>query len=128
MIKYGFYGKYGFEDGKYNLNDFAYDKKMSLKKAIAARRTIMKAALWDKLNVIEAPGINIFKQVEMYSKYRKVLPLEVWEDQLYAKPAKNIMEAVKKEKMQRKSFREELNKDKKIAAKDAKTEIEEGAV
>ena len=80
------------------------------------------------MNVIEAPGINIFKEVETYSKYRKVLPLEVWEDPLYVKLAKNIMEAVKKEKMQRKSFREELNKDKKIAAKDAKTEIEEGAV
>lgn len=40
MIKNGFYGRYGFEDGKYGLDDFAYDKKMSLKKAIAARRKI----------------------------------------------------------------------------------------
>ena len=32
MIKNGFYGRYGFEDGKYNLNDFAYDKKNAFEK------------------------------------------------------------------------------------------------
>ena len=65
----------------------------------------METALTDMLTVIEAPGINIFKQVEMYSKYRKLLPLEVQEDELYVKPATNIMDAVKEEKIKRKSFR-----------------------
>jgi hypothetical protein len=133
MIKNGFYGRYGFEDGRYGLDGFAYDKKMPLKTALGGRREIMKAALLDKLVNLEAPGINIFKQVEMYSKFRKLLPLDVWEDELYLKPDINILAAVKDEKVKRKTFRAELNKDKKKAAKPAKTEpkgelYEEGAI
>jgi hypothetical protein len=119
IIKNGFYGRYGFEDGSYCLEDYSYDKKMPMTKAVEARGAIMRAALSDKLNVLEAPGINIWKQVEMYSKYRKHLPLDVWEDQLYVKPADNILEAVKEEKLMRNAFRIELNKDKKMAAKDS---------
>jgi hypothetical protein len=77
MIKNGFSGRYGFEDGKYGLDDFVYDKKMPLKKALGRRQDIMRAMLLDKLLNLEAPGINIFKQVEMYSKFRKLLPWHV---------------------------------------------------
>jgi hypothetical protein len=122
MIKNGFYGRYGFEDGRYGFEDYVYDKKMPLNKAVGARKMIMKAALEDQLKRIEAPGINIFKQVEMYKNYRKHLPLHVWQDELYVKPADNILEAVKDEKVKRKNFRVELNRDKKMAAKVAKRE------
>jgi hypothetical protein len=130
MIKNGFYGRYGFEDGKYG---FVFDKKLPLAKAIERRRSVMKAALVDKLINLEAPGINIFKQVEMYKGYRKLLPLEVWADELYVKPDPNILTAVKDEKVKRKTFRAELNKEKRAAAKAAKTEpkgepYEEGAI
>jgi hypothetical protein len=123
MIKNGFYGRYGFEDGRYNFVDFAYDKKMPLKKALVMRKSIIGAAMSDQLNMLEPPGINIFKQVEMFSKYRKLLPLDVWQDELYIKPAGNIMDAVKQEKLKRKSFRVELNEHKKKAAKLAKEEV-----
>lgn len=83
MIKNGFYGRYEFKDSKYGLHDMTYDKKMPLKKALAVRGKIMEAALMDKLNVLEALGINIFKQVEMISKYQALLPLVVWEDELW---------------------------------------------
>ena len=119
MIKNGFYGRYGFEDGKYG---FVYDKKMPLKTALERRRDVMKAALLDKLVNLEAPGINIYKQVEMYKGYKKLVPLEVWEDELYVKPDTNILTAVKDEKVKRKTFRAELNKEKKKAVKAAKTE------
>jgi hypothetical protein len=123
MIKNGFYGRYGFEDGRYNLVDFSYDKKMPLKKALAMRKSIIGAAMSDQLKMLDPPGINIFKQVEMFSKYRKLLPLEVWQDELYIKPAGNIMDAVKQEKLKRKNFRVELNEHKKKVAKLAKDEV-----
>jgi hypothetical protein len=127
MIKNGFYGRYGFEDGRYELAGYFYDKKMPLQKAVGARKMIMEAALLDQLKTLQAPGINIFKQVEMYKNYRTLLPLEVWHDELYIKPDPNIMAAVKEEKVKRKTFRAELNKDKKKAAKVAKMESMGGA-
>jgi hypothetical protein len=122
MIKNGFYGQYGFTEGEHGLNDLPYDKKMPLKKAIAARRLVMKASKEDKLKEIAAQGLNIWKQVEMFSKYRKLIPIEYWNDDLYARPADHIMDAVKAEKAKRKNFREELNQDKKKATKVAKSE------
>jgi hypothetical protein len=122
MIKNGFYGRYGFDDGRYGLEDYQYDKKMPIKKAVDARGAIMRGALSDKVKVLQSAGINIYKQVEMYKNYRKYLPLDVWEDELYVKPADNILQAVKEEKLKRNAFRIELNKDKKMAAKVAKKE------
>jgi hypothetical protein len=104
------------------LDDYSYDKKMPIKKAVEARGAIMRAALSDKVKVLQSPGINIYKQVETYKNYRKHLPLHVWQDELYVKPADNILQAVKEEKLKRNAFRIELNKDKNMAAKVAKME------
>ena len=67
-VKAGFYGRFGIKDGRYNLVDYPYDKKKNLKDAIAARPCIKRAAMSDQLQQIEAPGINIYKQDEMYTK------------------------------------------------------------
>ena len=117
VIKSGFYGRYGFEDGRYALEGYTYDKKKKLSEAIAARTRIMTAALDDKLNVIEAPGINIYKQVEMYTKYLHVVPREYWEDELYAKPSDEAIAATKEESRRRKALRTELNEAKRKVAK-----------
>jgi hypothetical protein len=87
MIKRGFYGRYGFEDGRYNLVDFEHNhnKKMPLKKAVEMRPTIMKVAMEDQLLELEAPGINTYKQVELATKYKGIVPLDKWEDELYIK-------------------------------------------
>jgi hypothetical protein len=122
MIKRGFYGRHGFEDGRYGLVDFAFDKKMPLKKAVEARPRIMKAAMEGELKQLEAPGINIYKQVELATKYKKIVPLDMWEDELYIRPDDDIISAVKMEKEKRKTFRAELNKEKKVVVKKVKSD------
>ena len=67
----------------------------------------------DKLQTIDSPGVNIFKHVEMATKYKDIVPLEVWEDKLYIKPDPEAVELVKTEKNRRKLFRGEINMDKK---------------
>ena len=94
-IKTGFYERFGFKDGRYNLVDYLYDKKKKLKDAIAAQPCIIRAAMSDQLQQIEAPGINIYKQVEMYTKYLPIVPEEHWGDELYVKPSDEIIEATK---------------------------------
>jgi hypothetical protein len=117
IIRRGFYGR----------KDFPNNAK-GLKDAIAARPGIMKEAIETKLTVLEEPGINVFKQVELATKFRKVVPLEVWEDELYVPPSTEIMNFVKGEKARRKEFRSDLNTDKKkvqkkeLAAKKEKRE------
>ena len=100
-IKTGFYERFGFKDGRYNLVDYLYDKKKKLKDAIAARPCIIRAAMSDQLQQIEAPGINIYKQVEMYTKYLPVVPEEHWGDELCVKPSDEIIEATKDESRRR---------------------------
>jgi hypothetical protein len=106
------------------LDDFEYNKKMPLKKAVEMRPAIMKVAMKDQLLELETPGINIFKQVELATKYKGIVPLDLdkWEDELYIRPADNIIAAVKQERDKRKTFRAELNKEKKMVAKKPKNE------
>ena len=73
----------------------------------------MRKAFAEKIQTIESPGINIFKQVEMATKYKDVIPLDNWEDKLYIKPDPEAIELVKKEKQRRKAFKVEINADKK---------------
>lgn len=119
-IKAGFYGRFGFEDGRYDLDDYPYDKKKKLKDAVAARPRIIRAAMADQLNEIEAPGINIYKQVEMFTKYLPVVPPEYHDDDLYAKPTDDVIQATKEESRKRKALRVEINNAKKQVAKKGK--------
>jgi hypothetical protein len=114
IIKRGFFGR----------KDFPKDSK-GLKMAIDARPAIMKAAMEQNLNKIEPPGINIFKQVELATKYKKVIPQEDWGDELYQAPSVEVMAMVKEEKSRRKDFRSELNEDKKKIQRKAEAKIAE---
>ncbi len=51
------------------------------------------------LKPIIAPGINTYKFVESYAKYRPVVPEDYWEDQLYVKPADEILKKFKEKKV-----------------------------
>ena len=64
---------------------------------------------------IKAPGINIYKLVELWKEYRALVPIEFRDDPCYAKPHQVILDAVMEEKKSRKDFNERL-KDKKIRA------------
>ena len=102
IFKTGFYGRKNFPG-----------TSMGLRDAIAAWKDIMRGALKDKLQTIESPGINIFKQVEMARKYKEIIPLNDWEDELYIKPDPEALQLVKTEKQKRKVFRDEIHDDKK---------------
>jgi len=73
----------------------------------------MKKAITENMMVLESNGINIFKRVEMATKYKKIIPLEDQDDILYELPPPEVIAAVKLEKSKRKAFRERINADKK---------------
>ena len=42
--------------------------------------------------------MNIYKRLELWSKYRRIIPLQYWGDAFYQKPDDILIQAVKKEK------------------------------
>mmetsp|Transcript_14392 Transcript_14392/g.30795 ORF Transcript_14392/g.30795 Transcript_14392/m.30795 type:complete len:173 (-) Transcript_14392:283-801(-) len=92
-VKQGFYGR---------------DKYITLKEAVDNRPVDIKLAKASMLKRLKSPGINIYKQVELYAKYHHIVPEKFWVNELYRKPPPNILAAVKKENKSRKVFREEL--------------------
>lgn len=103
----------------------------SYSEAVNARPQIMQAALdgnlrdadnniVGQLDIIESNGINIFKRVEMAYKYKKIIPVQFSDDELYATPPPEVFEAVKKEKVMRKSARETINAEKQKVVKKMK--------
>lgn len=101
-IKSGFFGRSDFPKTSSGLRD-----------AIAARKDIIKKAMTENLMMLENNGINIFKRVELETKYKKIIPLEDQADILYELPPPEVIAAVKAEKSKRKVFREEIHADKK---------------
>ena len=79
-----------------------------LKEAIANRPKDIKNAM-SEIKPIVATGINVFKQVEMFAKYRPIIPFEYKRDDLYKKPSQKMFDTVKQEKQKRKNLRVELN-------------------
>ena len=77
--------------------------------AVKNGKEIMKDLEGGLLKILTPPGINIYKQVELYKNYRPLLPQKYWSKSLYKKPLKHIIDAVKKEKKDKKEFREDLN-------------------
>jgi len=53
-------------------------------------------------------GLNPYKMVEMFAKYRPVIPVEFQSDELYAEPSKEVYSKVKMEKTDRSEFRTKL--------------------
>lgn len=58
--------------------------------------------------VLDAPlhyaGLNPYKAVEMFQKYRPVVPNEFHSDELYAEPSAEVYSKVKSEKVDRAEF------------------------
>eukprot|EP00956_Cyclotella_meneghiniana_P014584 scaffold21901_cov59-Cyclotella_meneghiniana.AAC.1 len=110
-VKQGFMGRSNFPAGSKGFRD-----------AVDARPAIMKDALSNELKQIECNGINIFKQVEMATKYKKIIPVEDRVDILYETPCAEVMNAVKKEKEMRKSSRQQIDAEKRKVSKKLKME------
>lgn len=53
-------------------------------------------------------GLNPYKMVEMFAKYRPVVPVEFQSDELYAEPSREVYSKVKTEKIDRSEFRAKL--------------------
>ncbi len=49
--------------------------------------------------------MNPYKSVELWKNYRPVVPVEFWEDIMYAKPDEEVMGKVKDEKQYRAATR-----------------------
>ena len=65
----------------------------------------MRRALKEKLKVIECPGLNIYKQLELYKHYKPIIPQEWWGDWMYQKPTQAVIKVVAKETRERALFR-----------------------
>ena len=62
-------------------------------------------------------GLNPYKAVEMFHKYRPVVPDEFQTDELYAEPSAEVYSKVKKEKVDRTEFHKKLKADKYATSK-----------
>ena len=90
-----------------NLEDCGLTKKIAVKQG---RRSAadLEAHMNQRLKPITPPGINPYKLVELYAKYRPVVPEEYWEDELYLKPDNEVLKKFKEEKVIRKDNREKV--------------------
>ena len=85
-----------YKMGFYGRNKFAKGGKGLLRQAIEERRSIIKNVKDTHLKTIESLGINIFKQVELYTKYRPVFPSEDQDNDLDKRPRPEVFVAVAK--------------------------------
>ena len=82
--------------------------------AVANRGQDILRLMETTLEPLKAPGINIYKKVELYTKYLLggIVPLEFRDDQLYQQPTDEEIRAVNEERKERKIFRDEINEKK----------------
>ena len=102
--------------------DFATRKKYQmnptgLKEAVMKRPMDIRQARATLLHRLESPGMNIYKQVEMFKNYRPLVPVEFHDDPVYAEPEEEIKAAVREEKSTQKRNREEINANKRRVKK-----------
>ena len=95
-----------------------------LKVAINNRGTDIRAARSTLLHQIEAPGMNVYKQVEMFKNYRPLVPPEFQGDSVYAEPDEMIVDAVKKEKVTRKRNMEDIKATKRDLKRKLKNKLD----
>ena len=67
---------------------------------------------------ISYDGLNPYKAVEMFTKYRPNIPVQFQSDELYAEPSAEVWAKVKKEKIDRSEFRAQLKADKYVNDKE----------
>ncbi len=63
---------------------------------------------------IQCVGLNPYKIVEMYKKYRLNVPIEYHSDLMYAEPSEEVWLKVKVEKTERSEFRANLKAKKDV--------------
>jgi hypothetical protein len=87
--------------------------------AVLNRATLIRYNQPTLLPMVWAAEINICKQVELSTNYKPVIPQQHHEDIIYKDPPQVIKDAVRDEKAKRAAFKQELNKSKSKAAKEA---------
>jgi hypothetical protein len=90
-----------------DLEDCAVTKHIATKQGRQSRANL-EALMNQYLRPINPPGINAYKVVELYTKYRPVVPEDYWEDELYLKPPDEVLKKFKEEKVIRKDNREKV--------------------
>jgi len=98
--------------------------KGKFKEAVDSRPTIMRNCIDEYLIQLEAPGINLYKKVEMCDKYKRLVPAQLRDDVLYSDVSVVERDAVKQEKAMRKVTRVEIKEVKSIAAKSVKRKLD----
>ena len=68
----------------------------------------LKARSKELLTVVAAPGINLYKQMELYQKYKSVVPIEYHNNELYVTPPEDIKKKVVAEKVMQNENRSRL--------------------
>ena len=102
-IKTGFFGR---------TENYAKGSK-GLREAIMNRPTDIARYKAEYLRNVEPPSINIYKRVELHTKYKHIVPIEFQDDILYEEPPQSVIDAVKAEKKSRGEFKKDLNAEKK---------------
>ena len=115
-IKRGFYTR-----GDYEMT------AAGLKLAVANRGQDILRLKEELLVNLKAPGINVFKKVELYTKYLcgGIVPLEFKDDPLYQQPTEEEIKAVKEERKERKNFRDDINEKKSKLESDRKQALKD---
>lgn len=96
---------------KYNVMRNAFPERKNyttLKEAIDNRRIDMIASFAERLEKLAPPGMNAYKQIELWKNYRLLVPTILHTNRLYRKPPDWVFAFVKNEKGDRKSLRENL--------------------
>ena len=70
------------------------------------------------LVTISNKGLNLYKAVEMFTKYRPNIPVQFQVDELYAEPSAEVWAKVKKEKIDRSEFCKQLKVEKYVNDKE----------
>jgi hypothetical protein len=94
------------EDGEMDIRESNLDENGTVvnvqKKSTPKDLNSLKVANDQYLKEVTAPGINPYKQIELFHKYRPVvLPTEFHEDERYAKPSDDVIYKVMTEKAMR---------------------------
>jgi hypothetical protein len=88
-----------------NLEDALFQTYPIIKTA-TNRDTMLRS----KLVMLDPPGLKEIKQVELYTKYRKYVPLE-WQDETCPRPAQAVLDKFKLEKNEKVKSAIEKKKD-----------------
>jgi len=86
---------------KGNLDEHKIIRHTAVQPSRGIRNDIEKLRTWSALLLqpIKPPGINLYKWVELFFKYRPVVPPEYHQDKFYIKPSDDVLKMVKAEKV-----------------------------